>query len=850
MKGDFSTWRFDAREDFQGVLYQQGRLITDTDLTEGEMLALLWRLTAGRDIIGANVAAVPAEEPHGYQVLNAAVDGATVLVELHPGRIWADGLHTRLLGDPLNPGDPVVRRASYLPEPHNPPGTGTGDIGAGVRDAVILELQLEALNGFQDPRRLIEPALGGPDTAERVQPHAAIRLLRLAPGENCRNIGPRLRDDLAAHGRLTVSLDPPTVVAGDCPVVAGGGYSGFEHNLYRIEVAETTAGPVRFKWSQFNGGLVGRGLFHGGVDPHVDITANRSAILHSGLTEFYLEALEYDEELGHWHVTYGAPAALNADGELDLSQPPTFGLIPGAGDAVFFRLWNGIREIGDFVDAANSVELRDGIRLTFQPPALATYRPGSWWNFDVRAGEIANPEVLIDDAAPEGPAIRRVPLAEITWSDEQDTRLGGEIEDCRRRFRPLTNQKICCTYIVGNGVNTFGDFNSLEEAAAHLPPAGGKLCLLPGVHFANLNLVNRRGVQICGCRHRTFVLPHISSVDLPIIRIAGGQDISISEVDMIAPFGVAVDVEGSTEEPLREVLISGCRIMALTHGIHVETVGDVRILGNQIWLLDHPRGISTISIRATDALIEKNRTGVWPFEYKPPADDGDGDDPPDPADPCIEPEELYGNITVIIGYVVNVWAGGFSIPPVQPYRARGGIHVKGSSERIDIRRNRIDGGLGHGITLGGVFPDESEGDGASDGEPDDPAQDNPTVTAVNRTFAAIIQNEGGELQAGITVTLSEPGGGEIVQSGLSNENGEIKFHLDSGAYTADVDPGLSILKIDTFTGGDLLIHVIVVGPAADVEMEPDEGFLTRIRILDNQIEQMGLSGIGFWFHGS
>ena len=108
-------------------------------------------------------------------------------------------------------------------------------------------------------------------------------------------------------------------------------------------------------------------------------------------------------------MTYGAPAALNADGELDLTQPPTFGAIPGAGDAVFFRLWNGIREIGDFTNAANPVELRDGIRLAFQPPAGATYRPGSWWTFDVRAGEIANEEVLIDDRPPEGPTIRGRP---------------------------------------------------------------------------------------------------------------------------------------------------------------------------------------------------------------------------------------------------------------------------------------------------------------------------------------------------------------------------------------------------------------------------------------------------------
>lgn len=850
MKGDFSNWRFDAMEGFQGVLYQQGRLISDTDLTEAELQALMWRLTAGRDIIGANVAAVPAAEPNGYKVLNAAVDGDTVLVELDPGRIWADGLHLRLADDPANPGAPVLRRASYLPTPHNPAGTGTGDIGDGVRDAIILELRLEELNGFQDPRRLIEPALGGPDTAERIIPHAAIRLLRLGDNEDCTNIGPRLRDNLAGHGRLTVSLEPQNIIAGDCPVVEGGGYSGFEHNLYRIEIAATDGGPARFKWSQFNGGLVGRGQFFGGVAPHVDITANRSAILNSGLTEFYLEALEFDDELGHWRVTYGTPAALNADEELDLAQPPTFGAIPGAGAAVFFRLWNGIREIGDFTDAANPVELRDGIRLAFQPPAGATYRPGSWWNFDVRAGEISNDEMLIDDRPPQGPVIRRVPLAEITWTDARDTRIGGEIEDCRRRFRPLTNQKICCTYIVGNGVTTFGDFNSLEEAAAHLPPSGGRLCLLPGLHFANLDLVNKRGIQIQGCRHRTFLFPRASSFDQPIIRIRGGQDYSISEVDFIAPFGIAIDVEGNTDVPLKEVLISGCRIMALTFGIHAESLFDLRVSGNQIWLLDHPRGISTISVRAIDALIEKNHTGVWPFEFKPPNGGGDDDEEPDPADPCIEPDELFGNIKAVIIYVANVWVGGFSVPPAQPYRARGGIHVKGSSERIDIRRNRIDGGLWHGITLGGVFADENVEDNAPDDGASDPALANPTVRAVNGQFVGVIRNEAGEPQADVTVTFAKPGG-SIVRSAVSKINGEIGFKLDDGTYIAGVDPEFDILAVDTFATGAALVHIITIGAVRDdVPVNPDAGFLTRIRILDNQIERMGLSGVGFWFHAA
>ena len=62
--------------------------------------------------------------------------------------------------------------------------------------------------------------------------------------------------------RLSVSLAPPPVLEEECPVVGGGGYLGFEHHLYRIEVADgDPLAPARFKWSPWNGGLVGRGVF-------------------------------------------------------------------------------------------------------------------------------------------------------------------------------------------------------------------------------------------------------------------------------------------------------------------------------------------------------------------------------------------------------------------------------------------------------------------------------------------------------------------------------------------------------------------------------------------------------------
>jgi len=837
MKGDFSSWRFDPADNDQALLFQQGRVTLDADLTVAERIALHWRTRAGRDVIGAGVAAVPATEPDGFRVLRAqgAADG--VLLELQPGRIWADGIHLHLPADPDDPTAPIERLAPYYAPPLAAGPAGPDSIGDGVRDAVILEVALEALNGFQEPERLIEPALGGPDTAERVTTRARFQMLRLGPGEDCTSILGRLADSDAGKGRLTVSLAPTEVIAGDCPVVEGGGYTGFEHNLYRIEVAETGGGAPRFKWSRFNGGLVGRGRFRPLPTPHVEIVANRPAILHSGLGEFYLEALERDPALGHWRVVYGAVATLNNDGELDLTGPATFGAPPATSDTVFFRLWDGLLPVGGFVDAGDPAPLQDGIQLVFDPPAGATYRPGDYWTFPVRAGEIANDEVLIDQRPPFGPELHRVPIAEIDWTDAADTDDGGTIEDCRKRFRPLVNQKNCCTLLVGDGVNSFGDFNSLEEAAAHLPVSGGELCLLPGLHFANLVLDNRQNIRVHGCPRRTLVLPRLTGAAQPIIRIDGGTGVDVADLDFYAPFGAAIAVEGTADAPAREITVEDCRILARTYGIRAHGCEMLTVARNRIWVIDLSTGLAAVSVRARRGLIERNRVGVWPFAVQPPGGGGPGGATPDPTDECDEPEDLFGNLAAIIPFVHMVWVVLAAPPPQQPYRAQGGIHLRGACEDVRVLENHVDGGAGHGITLGGLLPGET------------PVADQPAPTVGvdvrGRRFFGYIQDESG---AGLPDTGLYIGRGEAaVQELRTGADGFFATTLPDGPYELAVDPGLEIVEVREGSLDNVPFYVIVVREVA-VVTSPDRAFLARIAIEENEIERMALSGIGFQPH--
>ena len=861
MKGDFSVLNFDPLENARGVaqpmdgvlrnlgavLHQQGRVTLDADLTEGELLDLGWQNQAARDVIGAGVCAVPAEEPNGFRVESAAVVAGEVRVGLDPGRCWADGILTRLASNLPDPLVPVQRRASYFGAPIATPTPLPGSIGDGVRDAVFLEVSIDALHPLQYPERLMEAALGGPDTAERAFVNWRLRLLRLADGEDCESVGGKVRDDPATKGRLSASLTPVVALVGDCPVVGGGGYTGFEHALYRIEIADVKAGdPDRFKWSRWNGALAGRGRFDATVIPNrVTLDAGRAPIVSSGETSFYLEAVQYDTLDGTWNVVYASMATLNIDHDLELASPAAFGTLPSTTDPVFFRLWNGVADIASFTNAVTPQPLRDGIRLVFDAPAAGKYRPGDYWTFKVRAGEIANPQVLIDQAPPTGIVMHRVALAEIHWTARLNTTIAGEIEDCRHRFRPLTNQKICCTFLIGDGLHSFGDFNSLEEAADHLPAAGGELCLLPGLHRANLHLQGRQRVKIHGCTWRTVVLPREQTLAAPILRFSDCTGIEVSELDLLTYDGIAVLAEGSKAGACSDVRIHHNRVIARTNAIRAFNVEELVIAENRLHLLDTPDGRATISISADEVLVERNVLVLLPFIDRTPGETTPDDDPTrDPADPCAKTLILYLSPQLVLKYAYAVWSlSVLQIVPPQPYRALGGIHVQHGSERVRLLENRIVGGAGNGVVLGGdIDPVLAAVVFTGDRPPAAGAATAPAA-AVNVTengsFVSLIQDEAGKPVSNVDVYLEAQG----AASDRSDTQGMVSVKTAPGAYALSVAPRYRIVRVTEARDQGLLLNAITVAAVAVPAVK--RGFLHQITIEGNDISMMGLSGIGF-----
>ena len=116
MKGDFSRAYGAPKGNDNGVLYQHGRVFTDSDGNAQTAITTAWQDTAGRDVVGPNLAAVPAEEAASFKVEAADLAAGEVTLTVAPGRVWADGLLVRL--DDKDQADanspPGGRRARWL----------------------------------------------------------------------------------------------------------------------------------------------------------------------------------------------------------------------------------------------------------------------------------------------------------------------------------------------------------------------------------------------------------------------------------------------------------------------------------------------------------------------------------------------------------------------------------------------------------------------------------------------------------------------------------------------------------------------------------------------------------------
>jgi len=458
MPGDYSRTTFKRKNHYSGVLQQQGRVTLDADHNEQIAIQHYRDETEAIDVIGQS--GVPKKND-GFRIGIAAGGGD---LTISAGRYYVEGLLCEL--------DQAATYSSqpYLPNPEftfttSPPTSPPGGRVRLPRDGtylVFLDAWKREITALDD-EAIREVALGGPDTATRLQNVWQVKLLQVGQTSppssppapiNCQSPMPEFEQlILASSGRLRARTQPPQPEESACLLPPGTGYNRLENQLYRVEVHTGGAlNQATFKWSRDN----------------ASVETTITNIAGSVLT---VTDLGKDEILnfapGQWVEIVDEESTLKAAPH-PLAQINNIGPGPNqitlntsadafaGGQGRKLRRWDqtGISANANGVSAglAPWIELEGGIQVSF---AAGNYHAGDYWLIPARTatGSIEWPTDPTGAPVPQSPkGIRhhycRLALIEST---------GGTlrfIADCRKPFPTLT--EICAVDVCFD--NTTCDF--------------------------------------------------------------------------------------------------------------------------------------------------------------------------------------------------------------------------------------------------------------------------------------------------------------------------------------------------------------------------------------------------------
>ena len=564
MAGDYSRNSFDSLRDFSGLFFQQGHPTLDSDWNEWVELVDRRMCAETVDTIGR--ATVPRETPAGFAITAAA--GPTLTIGR--GRIYVDGLLAECHGtiNATNPPafdreriaagravgvlDEAISAAAgdtvdYLAQPYWPtPDPLPAKNGPHL---AYLDVWRREVTTIKDPR-LLDPAMGGIDTATRWQTVWQVRLLPdIGAGATC---GSDINawDTLIAPSpaRLTtatVEFEDPDE---PCLIPPGGGYRGLENQLYRVEIHSGGGlGAARFKWSRDNGSVgssvesftdgsrltvrrIGRDtVLRFETGDWVEVTddrrefARRSGDMRRVTVEPDTNELRFDTPLSADLVPSGvggdtaaarhsrvvkwdqAGQVLLPDGTVwaDLDGAGADGLIPVPADG-------------------RAVMLEAGITVSFTTiDAGRDFRAEDYWIFAART-EGAQIEEL-NAAPPEGIHHHYSRLGVVTFP--------STVVDCRTLWPPLVEGDTgCgCTVCVSAEEHNSGAL-TIQQAISQLPAEGGTVCLSPGdfqLGATPVVISGRRSTRLKGHGGAT----QLSFVGTgAAIEVTGATDVRISDL--------------------------------------------------------------------------------------------------------------------------------------------------------------------------------------------------------------------------------------------------------------------------------------------------------------------------------
>lgn len=685
---DISRTGFSRSKAYTDLHAQQGRIFTDADQVEQAEIRAEAARAAAAQIIGPF-----GSSDQGFSISHAQAAGGRVDFRINAGTLWLGG---QLLTLPA--AERFAAQADWL----NNPGASLPADGAARRDLAVIECWQQPVASVEDAETF-EPGLGGPDTSVRLRQMTRVRLIEGIAGETCEEAWAEARERLAGAGLGSLdaghelvpdtrfTLAPIAGPGGDdlCSPGTGAGYLDAENQAIRIMIT----GPGSFIWGFDNAAPLYRAVLEDGgatlrflTEPK-DLLAwpaqgmtvevlQWGAVLENGektaeeIAPGHFATVEagYDPDTRRVRLT-AATAVPGGFGtqwqtrpDADALRHTRYGLSEAAA-YVFVRVWNRGTDTtpGPTLPLpAGPVALGDtGLQLTVSG---ADRRPG---DYVIAAARPATPDLvlpwqLLVGAPPMGWRRFVAPLGLIEWQGGA----GRVLSDCRRRFRPLTRLRGCCTYTVGDENVSFGDFTSIEAAVRALPPEGGQVCVLPGSYTENVFLDRAENIRITGCGARTRIAP--LDPDEPIFAFRRGRNIDIDDLTLVAPAAKAIIARGQPFDGGVE-MIEGLRLRRLDIEARDRMAIDLRFVA----------GAEISGCRISLGELTADLTTVAPAGQEP-------------AIFALAEDLLIAEVT-IRGEIARAML-----------RPAGGIQIGGGSERVEIRACRIEGGIGNGITLGHI----------------------------------------------------------------------------------------------------------------------------------------------------
>jgi len=532
---DTSRFTFDPFKNYSGVVMEQGRVQLDSDWNDW-LAQLSRRIQAGTlDMLGR--AAYPPTTPYAFLI---TFDGAGKLT-IGPGRMYVDGLLAENHGDPAAATwDPALAEISGSPQP--PLSTETGAIpftsqpwlpgvtlsGNGGTFLAYLDVWTREVTYLEDSN-LIDPAVGI-DTTGRLQTVWQVKLVAMNAGVTCATAG---NPWPAASSALLTTAPITNTPSGPCCLTTNTGYTGMENQNYRVEIhTKGSIGTATFKWSRDNASVETCVTGILGVTNSVGAAASQLTVLSMGRDQVlgfapgnWIEIIDDDLELaslpGELHLIDTidfAAKTITLDANISATSFPVDGSNQTtASRHTRIRRWDqsgkvfasdGTTLITDLGAAGSTGEilipaagtaviLENGITVSFDlSSSTGSFNTGDFWTFAARTADGSIEQ--LKDAPPRGIHHHYTGLSVVNF----DT---GTATDCRNPWKPCDDDSCscCCTVTVGDGVESFGKYTSIQAAINALPDAGGEVCILPGRYYEHVFIEDRQDIILHGCGYQT-----------------------------------------------------------------------------------------------------------------------------------------------------------------------------------------------------------------------------------------------------------------------------------------------------------------------------------------------------------